>query len=179
MKVIQTSLPDLLQLELQVFEDKRGFFLESYHSERYQKIGIREPFLLEGHSYSTQGVLRGLHYQRNHIQAKLIRVVHGEIFDAVVDIRENSPTFGHYYSTLLSRKNAMQLYVPKGFAHGFCVLSRQADVEYKLSDYYHPEEERGIVWSDPDLAIPWPIQNPILSERDAKFDSFRDYLKHK
>lgn len=167
MNVIQTPLPGVLVFEPRVFSDQRGFFVETFHQQRYQEAGLGKPFVQDNHSRSSKGILRGLHYQLNHPQGKLVRVVAGEVFDVAVDIRKGAPTFGQWFGTCLSGENHKQMYVPPGFAHGFCVLSETADFLYKCTDFYFPKDEYGIVWDDPKLAIDWPIQQPTLSSKDA------------
>jgi dTDP-4-dehydrorhamnose 3,5-epimerase len=166
MRVIQTALPGVLLIEPQTFEDERGFFSETYHRDRYLEHGIQAEFVQDNHARSSRGVLRGLHYQLNHPQSKLVRVVRGEVFDVAVDVRKGSPTFGLWYGTNLSGEKRQQLYIPEGFAHGYCVLSEMVDFEYKVSDFYRPEDQIGIIWNDPDIAISWPIQDPIVSKKD-------------
>jgi dTDP-4-dehydrorhamnose 3,5-epimerase len=169
MKVISTSIPDMILLEPQIFSDERGFFLETYSEEVLAAIGIGQRFIQDNQSYSKQNVLRGLHYQIQHPQGKLIRVVAGEIFDVGVDLRKNSPTFGQWHGALLSAENKQILWIPPGFAHGFSVLSAGAHVLYKVTDIYSPEHERTILWSDPTLKIDWKIKGePIISAKDAK-----------
>ncbi|MBC7235379.1 MAG: dTDP-4-dehydrorhamnose 3,5-epimerase [Chloroflexi bacterium] len=174
MRVIPTSLPDVLIVEPDVYGDERGFFMESYSRRKYAALGIDVEFVQDNHSRSSRGVLRGLHYQARPGQAKLVRVVSGEVYDVAVDIRHGSPTFGKWVGVVLSAENKRQLYIPVGFAHGFCVLSEMADFLYKVSSYYDPTEERGIVWDDPDLAIDWPVEEPILSPRDRAHPRFKD-----
>lgn len=166
MRVIATELPGVLIVEPQVFADRRGFFLESYNQQRYAEHGIDVAFVQDNHSRSARGTLRGLHYQAPPGQGKLVRVVAGEVFDVAVDIRRGSPTYGRWVGVTLSAENHRQLYVPTGFAHGFCVVSESADFLYKVTSYYAPAEERGIAWDDPALGIEWPVQDPILSDRD-------------
>jgi dTDP-4-dehydrorhamnose 3,5-epimerase len=166
MQIIETSLPGVLLIEPKVYEDERGFFFESYNARDYAAHGISTEFVQDNHSRSTRGVLRGLHYQVGQGQAKLVRVAVGEVFDVAVDIRRGSPTFGQWVGYRLSAKNRRQLYIPVGFAHGFCALSAQAEFLYKVSSYYAPADERGIIWNDPAIGIAWPINEPILSERD-------------
>ena len=173
MKVSKVGLDGVLVIEPKVFRDSRGIFYESYSEKKYEEHGIPNHFVQDNHSVSTQGTVRGLHYQVNPGQAKLVRVTRGEVFDVVVDIRKNSPTRGKWWSIRLSETNYLQLYVPVGFAHGFCVLSESAELLYKCSDYYSPENERGIIWDDPDLAIDWPTEQPVLSERDQTHPRFR------
>ncbi len=166
MKVIPTNLPGVVVIEPQVFGDQRGFFLETYQAERYRAAGITATFVQDNHSRSRRGVLRGLHFQLRHPQGKLVQVMRGEVFDVAVDIRRGSPTFGHWFGTVLSDENHRQLYIPPGFAHGFCVLSEVADFTYKCTDYYHPEDEGGVFWQDPAIGIDWPVAEPLLSDRD-------------
>jgi dTDP-4-dehydrorhamnose 3,5-epimerase len=156
------------------FEDERGFFLEAYKASEFEAQGLREHFVQDNHSHSTRGVLRGLHYQRPpSAQAKLVRTLSGEIFDVVVDIRQGSPTFGQWLGVTLSAKDDRMLYVPSGFAHGFCVLSEEADVVYKVSAEYAPETEGGLLWDDPDIGIRWPIGDPNLAEKDTQYPLLR------
>jgi len=173
MQVSKTPIDGLLIIEPKVFADSRGVFYEVYSESRYKEHGIPR-FVQDNHSVSKKGVLRGLHYQINSEQDKLVRVTQGEIFDVAVDIRKQSPTYGRWWGLSLSETNNLQLYIPVGFAHGFCVSSESAEVLYKCSDYYSPEDERGILWSDPNLAIDWPIKDPILSEKDAVYPLFSE-----
>lgn len=169
MNIIKTKLNDCLIIEPKVFGDERGFFLESFHQQRYeQQTGITQAFVQDNHSRSAKGVLRGLHFQKTRPQGKLVRVVRGEVFDVAVDIRPQSATFGQWEAVILSEENKRQFWVPPGFAHGFQVLSDFADFEYKCTDYYFPEDEGCLAWNDPQLAIDWPIQTPLLSAKDAK-----------
>ena len=156
-------------IQPEVFLDARGFFLESYHQAKFAALGITDHFVQDNHSRSTRGILRGLHYQLNRPQAKLCRVVEGEVLDVAVDIRLGSPHFGMWISAVLSAKNHTQIYVPTGFAHGFLVLSESAQFLYKCSDFYDPANEHGIVWNDPDINIAWGIADPMLSEKDRHF----------
>ncbi len=174
MNVVKTSLPGVLQIEPKVFGDQRGFFIETYSEARYRKAGIDYDFVQDNHSRSSQSVLRGLHYQLQNPQGKLVRVVRGSVFDVAVDIRKGSPTFGKAAWTILSDQNNFQFFVPPGFAHGFCVISEYADFEYKCTDYYHPEDEGSVLWNDPSLQIPWPVVNPQLSEKDSKAQALED-----
>jgi dTDP-4-dehydrorhamnose 3,5-epimerase len=168
MEVIQTSLAGVCIIEPKVFGDERGFFLESFQLERYQKmLNIDLDFVQDNHSRSSQGVLRGLHYQKTKPQGKLVRVVRGEVYDVAVDINPNSPTYGQYEGVILSETNKRQFWVPPGYAHGFAVLSETADFEYKCTDYYDPSDEGGIIWNDPKVGIQWPLENPKLSDKDA------------
>ncbi len=167
--VEKTPLPGVLIVEPRVFQDERGFFLETFHQEKYRKAGIDISFVQDNHSHSCKGTLRGLHYQLRHPQAKLISVVQGEIFDVAVDIRRGSPFFGKWTAVHLSGQNKRQLFIPEGFAHGFLVLSDSTDVIYKCSELYFPEDDRGVIWSDPQIGIDWPIKDPILSDKDRQY----------
>ena len=168
MKVIQTKLKDCVIIEPRVFDDERGFFLETFQVERYAaQAGITLPFVQDNHSRSSRGVLRGLHFQINKPQGKLVRVVKGKVYDVAVDIREGSTTFGQWEAVILSEENKTQFWVPPGFAHGFVVLSETADFEYKCTDYYDTSDEGSIFWNDPDLDIPWPVHDPSLSDKDV------------
>jgi len=168
MKATQTRLPEVLLLEPRVFGDSRGFFFESWNEREFERAGIHARFVQDNHSRSGRGVLRGLHYQIRQPQGKLIRVVAGEIFDVAVDIRRSSPNFGRWDGIRLSAESHNMLWVPVGFAHGFCVLSEFAEVLYKTTDFYAPEHERCIIWNDPELGIDWPLQGvPALSAKDA------------
>lgn len=167
MKVIPTTLPDVLILEPKVFGDERGFFYESYNKSVLAACGIRAEFVQDNHSRSAKNVLRGLHYQIKQPQGKLVRVVEGEVFDVVVDLRRSSPTFGKWMGVNLSANNKRMLWVPAGFGHGFIVLSEYAEFLYKTTDYYAPEHERCIIWNDPEIAIKWPTASePVLSSKD-------------
>lgn len=171
MQFINTDLPDVILIQPRIFEDERGFFLESYQKERFSAAGIHADFVQDNHSASTKGVLRGLHYQIRQSQGKLVRVVVGEIFDVAVDLRRRSPTFGHWAGVALSAEKKNQLWVPPGFAHGFYVTSERAEILYKATDYYAPQWERSLLWSDPALGIDWHLLNggpPTLSEKDGK-----------
>ena len=152
-------------IEPSVFEDERGLFFESYNEIKFAEIGIRDCFVQDNHARSVRHTLRGLHYQVKHPQAKLCRVIQGEVLDVVVDIRRGSPAFGKWESALLSAENRLQMYVPAGFAHGYLVLSDTAEFLYKCSDFYHPEYERGVAWNDPTIGVNWGLQDPILSPR--------------
>jgi dTDP-4-dehydrorhamnose 3,5-epimerase len=174
MKTNRTESLDLIVLEPRVFADKRGHFLEVFQAERYGELGIPDRFVQDNISVSTRGVLRGLHYQLGRPQGKLVWVVQGKIFDVSVDIRRGSPTFGRYDGLVLSSDNYGQLYIPEGFAHGFCVLSESAVVLYKCTDYYNPKEERGVRWDDPMLNIDWPVPAPVLSEKDKTYPILSD-----
>ena len=167
MKISHSKLKGCVIIEPCVFGDDRGFFLETFQAARYkQEAGIDLPFVQDNHSRSARGVLRGLHFQKTKPQGKLVRVVSGEVYDVAVDIRKGSATFGEWEGVILSEDNKKQFWVPPGFAHGFVVLSDTADFEYKCTDYYDPSDEGSILWSDPDLDIPWPIANPVLSAKD-------------
>jgi dTDP-4-dehydrorhamnose 3,5-epimerase len=167
MKISHTKLKGCVIIEPRVFGDDRGFFLETFQAIRYkQEADIDLPFVQDNHSRSARGVLRGLHFQKNKPQGKLVRVVRGEVYDVALDIRKGSSTFGEWEGVILSEDNKKQIWVPPGFAHGFVVLSDIADFEYKCTDYYDPSDEGSILWSDPDLDIPWPIMNPVLSTKD-------------
>jgi dTDP-4-dehydrorhamnose 3,5-epimerase len=175
MNVVKTKLHDCVIIEPKVFGDERGFFLETFQAERYAaQAGITLPFVQDNHSRSSRGVLRGLHFQINKPQGKLVRVVKGEVYDVAVDIREGSATFGQWEAVILSEENKIQFWVPPGFAHGFVVLSETADFEYKCTDYYDPSDEGSILWNDPDLNIPWPIDFPRLSQKDANAEKLVD-----
>ncbi|MHC4870381.1 MAG: dTDP-4-dehydrorhamnose 3,5-epimerase [Planctomycetota bacterium] len=163
-----TKLEGVYILSPQCHPDGRGYFIETYHQEKYLKAGINKNFIQDNHSHSSRGVIRGLHYQLTAPQAKLIYVISGEIIDVAVDIRKESSTFGSHVAVKLSRENKKQLYIPEGFAHGFCVLSEYADIIYKCSDFYKPGDDFGLLWSDPDLNIKWPVEAPIISEKDLK-----------
>ena len=167
--IYPTSLKEVLIIEPPVFKDSRGFFMETHHQGKYQKAGIKRTFVQDNHSHSGRGVLRGLHYQLTHPQAKLIYVIRGAIFDVVVDIRRSSPSFKKWISIQLSAENHRQLFIPEGFAHGFCILSEQADIIYKCTDFYTPDDEYGLRWDDPELNINWPIEDPSLSAKDAAY----------
>ena len=167
MKISHSKLKGCVIIEPCVFGDERGFFLETFQAVRYeQEAGIDLPFVQDNHSRSAKGVLRGLHFQKTKPQGKLVRVARGEVYDVAVDIRIGSATFGEWEGVILSEENKKQFWVPPGFAHGFVVLSDTADFEYKCTDYYDPSDEGSILWSDPDLDIPWPIANPVLSTKD-------------
>ena len=169
MNVIKTKLKDCVIIKPTVFDDERGFFLETFQADRYADLaGITLPFVQDNHSHSSKGVLRGLHFQKTKPQGKLVRVVRGEVFDVAVDIRQGSASYGQWEAVILSEINKTQFWVPPGFAHGFVVLSETADFEYKCTDYYDPLDEGSLLWNDADLNIPWPIKNPELSEKDAK-----------
>ena len=176
MKFIPTALSGVVLIEPDVHRDPRGFFLETYHQEKYRKGGVPDPFVQDNHSSSVHGTLRGLHAQLNHPQGKLVRALSGEIFDVAVDLRPGSPTFGRWIGEVLSDENHRQLYVPPGFAHGFLVLSEHADVQYKCTDVYHPEDELGLLWNDPDIGVAWPLDDPLLNGKDREAPRLRDLL---
>lgn len=176
-KFFSTALPGVILVEPEVMRDERGFFLETYHNERYRDGGIRETFVQDNHSKSRALTLRGLHAQRGEkAQGKLVRAVEGEVFDVAVDIRRGSPTFGKWVGERLSESNFRQLFVPAGFLHGFCVLSESAQIEYKCTRLYSRGDEIAVRWDDPDIAIAWPIAAPLLSEKDAAAPFLRDIL---
>ncbi len=168
MKVLETVLPGVLIIEPKVFGDARGFFLESYQAERYRQLGITHTFVQDNHSRSARGVLRGLHFQRSRPQGKLVSVSRGSVYDVAVDINPASPTCGQFVAVELNDENHRQLWIPPGYAHGFCVLSDIADFQYKCTDYYIPEDEGGLLWNDPQVNIPWPIEQPLLSAKDQR-----------
>jgi dTDP-4-dehydrorhamnose 3,5-epimerase len=166
MKFTQLPIPGVVLVEPTVFPDERGFFLETFHERKYREGGIAASFVQDNQSRSLQGTLRGLHSQRLKPQGKLVRAIEGEIFDVAVDVRRGSPTFARWVGAVLSAENFHQLYIPPGFVHGFCVLSEVAQVEYKCTDFYAPNDEQSIVWNDPDIGIEWPIPSPLLSDKD-------------
>jgi dTDP-4-dehydrorhamnose 3,5-epimerase len=166
MNIIKTKIKDLLIIEPRVFGDDRGFFYETFQAERYKASGIDADFVQDNRSRSSQGVLRGLHFQKTKPQGKLVTVTDGEVFDVAVDLRPDSETFGQHEAIILTGQNKLQFYVPPGFAHGFCVLSDTADFQYKCTDYYDPSDEGGLLWNDPILQIQWPLSRPLLSDKD-------------
>ena len=175
MKVIETKLKDCVIIEPKVHGDERGFFFETFQVQRYADLaGVTLPFVQDNYSRSTRGVLRGLHFQKNKPQGKLVRVVKGEVYDVAVDIRPGSSSFGQWEAVILSAENKTQFWVPPGFAHGFVVLSDTADFEYKCTDYYDPADEGSILWSDSDLNISWPIDSPVLSDKDSNAPTLID-----
>ncbi len=178
MKITPTRLPEVLLIEPDVFGDARGFFMESWHRRRFAAAGLDVDFVQDNHSRSGAGVLRGLHYQLEQPQGKLVRVVAGAVFDVAVDIRRGSPSFGQWTGEILSEENFRMLYVPPGFAHGFCVLSERADFLYKCTDYYNPGDEYGIAWDDPAIGIDWPGGPYILSDKDRANRSLADMDEH-
>jgi dTDP-4-dehydrorhamnose 3,5-epimerase len=169
-----TAIPEVIRVEPRVFEDARGFFLETYHAGKFAEAGISAPFVQDNHSFSARGTLRGLHMQGVFAQGKLVRCTAGEIFDVAVDARPGAPTFGRWVGETLSASNFRMLWIPPGFLHGFCVLSETAHVQYKCTELYHPEDEIGVIWNDPDVAISWPISAPTLSAKDAALPRLRE-----
>ena len=169
MNVIQLEIPGALLIEPKRFGDPRGLFVETFHERRYADAGIVERFVQDNYSRSVRGTLRGLHFQEPHAQGKLVMVVEGSVYDVIVDVRRGSPTFGRWRGLELSSENCRQVYVPPGCAHGFCVISEQAGFLYKCTDFYSPQDERGIIWNDPALAIAWPVSAPILSAKDRAY----------
>jgi dTDP-4-dehydrorhamnose 3,5-epimerase len=176
MKIIQTSIPEVIILIPQIFTDSRGYFLETYQQKKYAEFGIEKAFVQDNQSCSTKHVLRGLHFQLRYPQSKLVRVTQGAVFDVAVDIRRNSPTFGKWHGEILSAENRKQMYIPENFAHGFCVLSDSAEFLYKCTDFYVPGDEGGLIWNDPQIGVKWPINEPILSQKDAELPSLSDIL---
>ena len=178
MNIIKTKLKDCVIIQPKVFVDERGFFLETYQANRYADLaGITLPFVQDNYSSSSIGVLRGLHFQKTKPQGKLVRVVKGEVYDVVVDIRQGSQTYGQWEAIILSEKNKTQVWVPPGFAHGFLVLSEKADFEYKCTNYYDPADEESLLWNDTNLNIPWPNNDPKLSKKDANASLLTDLEK--
>ena len=178
MKITKTKLPGILIIQPDIFEDPRGFFMETYHQKKYAEEGLDRSFVQDNLSYSTIDTLRGLHYQYPNAQAKLIQAIEGEIFDVAVDIRRGSPAFGQWTGVHLSGENKRQLFVPEGFAHGFCVISDTATVVYKCTDFYAPESEKGIIWSDSDIGIEWPVKEPLLSSKDSQYPCLKDIARN-
>ncbi|TMA36568.1 MAG: dTDP-4-dehydrorhamnose 3,5-epimerase [Deltaproteobacteria bacterium] len=174
MRFVETAIPGVVLVEPQVYRDDRGFLLETFSVEKYRAGGIDAVFVQDNHSHSKRGTLRGLHAQNPNAQGKLLRVVAGEIFDVVVEARRGSPIYGHFVTAVLSADNFKQIYVPPGLLHGFVVTSESAQVEYKCTAYYRPDAEFSVAWNDPDLAIPWPIDAPALSPKDAAAPRLRD-----
>ena len=174
MNIIKTVLEDVVIIEPEVFRDNRGFFMETYSRDRYKEAGVVCDFVQDNLSYSVKGTLRGLHFQIKRPQAKLVQVITGEIFDVAVDIRPGSSTFGKWTGVYLSEKNKRQLFIPEGFAHGFCVISETAHFLYKCSNFYFQHDEGGIIWSDPDIGIDWPVKDPIVSEKDKQLPRLFD-----
>ena len=175
MKVTESGIKGVFIIEPDVYEDDRGFFMETFHNERYRKLlGINLDFVQDNISRSSKNVLRGMHFQKNYPQGKIVKASRGEILDVVVDLRKDSPTYGTWESFRLSEKNKLQVWIPPGFAHGFLVMSDLADIDYKCTEYYHPEDELCLMWNDPEVAIDWTINDPILSEKDKKGLSLKD-----
>ena len=179
MNIIETKLPGVLILEPKVFSDERGHFLESWHSRRYEDAGIRGTFVQDNISFSKKGVLRGLHYQFPQSQGKLIQVLSGRIVDVAVDIRVGSPAYGHWFSEEISDTNHKQMFIPPGFAHGYCVTSETAVFAYKCTEFYNPATEHGIIWNDPELNIDWPVREPALSAKDKNYSRLKDIAPEK
>ena len=177
MKFFPTKLPGVIIVESEVFRDSRGYFFESYHAQKYSEGGIKEEFVQDNCSRSERGILRGLHAQLTRPQGKLIRAIRGEIFDVAVDIRRNSPTFAAWVGVTLSSDEFQQIYIPPGFAHGFCVLSEIAEIEYKCTDFYEPKGEMTVRWNDPMINIDWPIDAPVLSEKDGTAPLLEDVME--
>lgn len=180
MKVIGTKIPDVKIIEPAVFGDERGFFMETWQQKKFEELVTGKPtqFVQDNHSKSKQGILRGLHYQTEHTQGKLVRVVSGEVYDVAVDMRSNSETLGQWVGVVLSESNKRQLWIPEGFAHGFYVMSDEAEFVYKCTDYYHPQSEHSLLWNDSTLEIEWPITtDPILSDKDKNAVMFKDAVK--
>lgn len=177
MLISETEISGVKLIEPKRFEDSRGFFLECFQQDRYREAGITDTFIQDNHSRSTAGVLRGMHYQVKDPQAQILTVVRGRIFDVVVDLRPLSKTFGQWFGTVLSDDGPCQIYMAPGIAHGFCVLSDYADLHYKVSRFYDPADEGGLIWNDPDIGIDWPINNPIVSSKDSSFSRFANIPK--
>ena len=172
------EIPDVVLIEPKVFVDERGFFMETYKKEDFEENGIKGEFVQDNHSRSSYGVLRGLHFQKEpHAQAKIVRCIKGIVYDVAVDLRMRSPTFGKYVSVILSEHNKNQLYIPRGFAHGFLVLNDVAEIVYKVDNVYAPNHEEGLIWNDIDVNIQWPNNNPIISKKDQKLPSLRELIK--
>lgn len=176
MNVIKGELQGLLIIEPTVYEDSRGCFFETFHERKYTELGVPGPFVQDNFSLSVRGTVRGMHFQEPNAQGKLVMVLEGEVFDVAVDIRRGSSTFGQWFGTELSTKNKRQLYIPPGFAHGFCVMSDQAAFVYKCTRFYSPQDEHGILWDDPALGIRWPVSRPVLSPKDAAFKPLADMM---
>ena len=174
MEFIQTEIPDIILVKPNIIEDHRGFFMESYHIEKFKIGGIKSVFVQDNHAKSVQNTLRGLHFQVNFPQAKLLRCLHGKVFDGAVDLRKDSTYYRQWVGEELSEDNKCQLFIPAGFAHGYYVLSETAEITYKCSEIYYPEDERGLQWDDPDIAIDWPGMDPILSEKDRQLPPLKD-----
>jgi dTDP-4-dehydrorhamnose 3,5-epimerase len=179
MKVIKTPLEGFLSIEPDLFEDERGFFLETYHEDRYNKVGIFDKFIQGNHSRSSKGVLRGMHYQIKKPQAQIVTIMYGKVFYVCVDLRVNSSNFGKWHGIELSDNGIMQLYMAPGLAGGFCVLSPIADLHYSVSGFYDPDDEGGVLWNDPDISIEWPISSPTVNFRDSQFSLLKDIASNK
>jgi dTDP-4-dehydrorhamnose 3,5-epimerase len=180
MKFTHLALPGVVLVEPKVFPDERGFFLETFHERKYREGGVPAmgaSFVQDNQSRSVQGTLRGLHSQRRHPQGKLVRAIEGEIFDVAVDVRRGSPTFARWVGVRLSAENFLQLYVPPGFVHGFCVLSAVAQVEYKCTDFYAPNDEQSVIWNDPDIGVEWPVADPVISQKDRDAPRLAEILQ--
>jgi dTDP-4-dehydrorhamnose 3,5-epimerase len=177
MKINTTPIDGLLVLEPDVFRDERGFFLETFHEQKYESFGIESKFVQDNLSFSSKGILRGLHFQYRHPQAKLVQVLSGEVFDVAVDIRTGSSTFGKWFGIRLSQDNLYQMFIPEGFAHGYCVVSETALFAYKCTDFYSPSDEGGLLWSDPGVGIEWPVSDPVLSQKDSRLPCLSDFSK--
>lgn len=177
MKINTTPIDGLLVLEPDVFRDERGFFLETFHEQKYKSFGIESNFVQDNLSFSSKGILRGLHFQYRHPQAKLVQVLSGEVFDVAVDIRPGSPTFGKWFGIRLSQDNLYQMFIPEGFAHGYCVVSETALFAYKCTDFYSPSDEGGLLWSDRDIGIEWPVSDPVLSQKDSRLPRLSEFSK--
>jgi dTDP-4-dehydrorhamnose 3,5-epimerase len=177
MKVEKTPIPEVLIFTPKVFDDERGFFLESYNQNIFEDAGVSLEFVQDNHSRSCQGVIRGLHFQKKNPQGKLVRCIQGEILDVVVDIRIGSPTFGHNVCVKLNQENKKQIWMPPGLAHGFSVISKTAEFLYKATDFYNPQDEAGIRWNDPELAIDWQVKNPQLSKKDQSLPLFQNAMR--
>jgi len=173
-----TPLEGVIIIKPDIYKDDRGFFTETYSKDKYYSLGIREEFVQDNYSRSKKNTLRGLHYQINKPQGKLVRVINGRVLDVAVDVRKDSKTFGQYFSVFLDDVNFYQLYMPPGIAHGFCVVSEFADFEYKCTNFYSPKNEKGILWSDSDININWPVANPIVSSKDLTFNQLKDIPKN-
>jgi len=179
MKVTKSKLTEVVIFEPDAYGDARGWFLETWSKQRYEQAGIKLPFVQDNVSFSSKNVLRGLHYQFPHSQGKLVSVLSGEVFDVAVDIRIGSPTFGQWVGEILSVSNHKQMFIPPGFAHGFCVLSDTAHFSYKCTDYYSPADEGGIIFNDADIKINWPVPSPVVSKKDSAFPCLKDVPKEK
>jgi dTDP-4-dehydrorhamnose 3,5-epimerase len=176
MKVINTFIPEVIIFEPPVFCDSRGHFQQTFHEKLYREAGVPKPFVQDNQTYSIAKVLRGLHFQLAHPQGKLVRATKGEVFDVAVDLRKNSPTFGQWHGEILSAENRRQMYVPENFAHGFCVLGDCAEFLYKCTDFYHPGDEVGLIWNDAEVGVKWPIDDPLLSDKDQKLPTLAEVM---